>query len=168
MERVLFQTSREEGSDMQKLNPDYVQAVCALINHCPYFRLLSMEMRELSLGHALMEADVEEKHLQAFGYVHGGVFASIVDTAAFWAVFCKLDENVGITSVDLKLNYLAPVQKGKLIARGRCIKLGKTLGLGEAEITSSEGKLIAQGTSTLIILPGFGLAGSPLLPPKFL
>jgi uncharacterized protein (TIGR00369 family) len=111
---------------------------------------------------------VEEKHLQAFGYVHGGVFASIVDTAAFWAVFCKLDENVGITSVDLKLNYLAPVQKGKLIARGRCIKLGKTLGLGEAEITSSEGKLIAQGTSTLIILPGFGLAGSPSLPPKFL
>ena len=75
---------------------------------------------------------------------------------------------MGITSVDLKLNYLAPVQKGKLIARGRCIKLGKTLGLGEAEITSSEGKLIAQGTSTLIILPGFGLAGSPSLPPKFL
>jgi len=96
-------------------------------------------------GHALMEADMEEKHLQAFGYVHGGVFASIVDTAAFWAVFCKLDENVGITSVDLKLNYLAPVQKGKLIARGRCIKLGKTLGLGKRRLPAVKASSLHRG-----------------------
>lgn len=153
---------------MRKLNPEYIRAVCALANQCPYFRLLSMELRELTRGHALLEADVAEKHLQAFGYVHGGVFASIIDTAAFWAAFCDLDENEGITSVDLKLNYLTPVRGGRLIARGKRIKMGKKLGLGEAEIRSGDGKLIARGTSTLIVLPGFGLAGSPPLPPKFI
>jgi uncharacterized protein (TIGR00369 family) len=153
---------------MGRLNPDFVQAVTTLANQCPYFRLLSMNIRELALGHALLEVEMTEKHLQAFGYVHGGVFASIIDTAAFWAVFCELDEDVGITSVDLKLNYLAPVQKGKLTARGRRIKLGKTLGLGEADITGEDGRLIAHGTSTLIVLPGFGLAGQVSLPPKFL
>ena len=153
---------------MRKLNPDYISAVCALANQCPYFRLLSMEIRELTRGRALLEADVAEKHLQAFGSVHGGVFASIIDTAAFWAAFCDLDENEGITSVDLKLNYLTPVRGGRLIARGKRIKMGKKLGLGEAEIRSGDGKLIARGTSTLIVLPGFGLAGSPPLPPKFI
>jgi uncharacterized protein (TIGR00369 family) len=153
---------------MRKLNQEYLQAVTDVANQCPYFRLLSMKIRELSLGRSLLEADVEEKHLQAFGYVHGGVFASIIDTAAFWAVFCDLDENMGITSVDLKLNYLAPVRMGKLTASGKRLKMGKTLGLGEAEIRSGDGRLIAQGTSTLIVLPGFGLAGGPSLPPKFI
>ena len=153
---------------MRKLNPDYLYAVRELINNCPYFRLLSMNVLELSPGHALLEAVVEEKHLQAFGFVHGGALASIIDTAAFWSAFCDLDENTGITTVDLKLNYLAPVKEGKLIARGKRIKLGKTLGLGEAEILNGDGKLIAQGTSTLIVLPGFGFSGAPELPPKFI
>lgn len=153
---------------MGKLNPAYLHAVSELANNCPYFQLLSMKIMELSLGHALLETVVEEKHVQAFGFVHGGVFASIIDTAAFWSAFCDLDEDTGITSVDLKLNYLAPVRKGKLIARGRRLKMGKTLGLGEADIRGEDGRLIAQGTSTLIVLPGFGFAHGPELPPKFI
>jgi len=153
---------------MRKLNPDYLSAVLKLVNNCPYFRLLSMKILELSPGRALMETVVEEKHIQAFGFVHGGALASIIDTAAFWSAFCDLDEDTGITTVDLKLNYLAPVKEGKLIARGKRLKMGKTLGLGEAEILSEDGKLIAQGTSTLIVLPGFGFANSPNLPPRFI
>jgi uncharacterized protein (TIGR00369 family) len=153
---------------MRKLNPDYLSAVLNLVNNSPYFRLLSMKILELSPGRALMETVVEEKHIQAFGFVHGGALASIIDTAAFWSAFCDLDENTGITTVDLKLNYLAPVKQGKLIAYGKRLKMGKTLGLGEAEILSEDGKLIAQGTSTLIVLPGFGFANNPDLPPRFI
>lgn len=153
---------------MRKLNPDYLSAVLKLVNNSPYFRLLSMKILELSPGRALIETVVEEKHIQAFGFVHGGALASIIDTAAFWSAFCDLDENTGITTVDLKLNYLAPVKEGKLIARGKRLKMGKTLGLGEAEILSENGKLIAQGTSTLIVLPGFGFANNPGLPPRFI
>jgi uncharacterized protein (TIGR00369 family) len=156
------------GVMMRQINPSYLNAVRALINNCPYFRLLSMNVLELSPGHALLETVVEDKHLQAFGFVHGGALASIIDTAAFWSAFCDLDEKTGITTVDLKLNYLAPVKEGKLIARGKLLKLGRTLGLGEAEIVSEDGKLIAQGTSTLIVLPGFGFANSPELPPKYI
>jgi len=100
--------------------------------------------------------------------VHGGVIASLADTAIFWSCFGELDESAGITTVDLKVNYLAPVADGKLSARGRRIRLGRTLGLGEAEIFNGEGRLIAHGTSSVIILPGFGFPGNPTLPPKFL
>jgi uncharacterized protein (TIGR00369 family) len=57
---------------------------------------------------------------------------------------------------------------GKLIAKGRQIKIGKTLGYAEAEVTDENGKLLAHGTSTLMILPGKALAADPPLPAKFI
>jgi hypothetical protein len=46
---------------------------------------------------------------------------------------------MGLTTVEIKVNFLAPTQKGKLVAKGRCIRLGKTLALGDAEIRNNEG-----------------------------
>jgi uncharacterized protein (TIGR00369 family) len=153
---------------MRKLNPQYVEAVSALVNRCPYFTLLSMSIRDIGIGYSLLDIDVQNKHLQPFEAVHGGVFASIIDAAAFWAVFPEVDENVGMTTVDLKVNYLAPAQSGKLIARGRRIKLGKTLSLGEAEVINQENTILAHGTSTLIVLQNLGGALKHSLPPKFI
>jgi uncharacterized protein (TIGR00369 family) len=153
---------------MRKLNPDYVKAVTAMANDSPYFRHLGMAITELGVGEALVEIGAQEAHRQMFGHVHGGVIASLVDTAIFWCFFGELDESVGITTVDLKVNYLAPVADGKLSARGKRIRLGRTLGLGETEVFNGEGKLVAHGTSSVIVLPGFGFPGNPKVPPKFL
>ncbi len=153
---------------MRKLNPDYVKAVTAMANESPYFRHLGMVVAELGVGEALVEIRSQTIHHQIFGNVHGGVIASLVDTAIFWCFFAELDESVGITTVDLKVNYLAPVAGGKLSARGRRIRLGRTLGLGETEVFNGDGRLVAHGTSSVIVLPGFGFPGSPKLPPKFL
>jgi uncharacterized protein (TIGR00369 family) len=73
-----------------------------------------------------------------------------------------------MTSVDLKLNYLAPAESGKLVAEGRQIRLGKTLGYAEAKVTSESGKLLAHGTSTLMILHGKGSMADLSFPSKFL
>ncbi len=127
-----------------------------------------MKILDVGAGFSILGIDLDQKHLQPFGYVHGGVFASIIDAAAFWAVYYEIeDQNTGITTVDLKLNYLAPAVSGKMIAKGRQIKLGKTLGYADAEVTDAGGKILAHGTSTLILLPGRGLSSDPPLPPKF-
>ena len=152
-----------------KLNAAYIKRLNQLINRCPYFKLLSMKIRDVGRGFSTLEIDLSEKHLQPFGMVHGGVFASIIDAAAFWALFYDIeDQKAGATTVDLKLNYLAPSVSGKLIAKGRQIKLGKTLGYAEAEVTDANDKILAHGTSTLIILAGKGLDTDPPLPPKFI
>ena len=128
-----------------------------------------MKILEVGAGFSLLEIDLDQKHLQPFGYVHGGVFASIIDAAAFWAVYYDIeDQDTGITTVDLKLNYLAPAVSGKMIARGRQIKLGKKLGYADAEVSDGNGKILAHGTSTVILLPGKGLNADPPLPPKFI
>ncbi len=148
-----------------KLNPEYSDAVAMLVNRSPYFSLLSMEIRELQWGACLLEVELGEKHLQPFGNVHGGAIASVVDAAAFWAVFPQVEKGVGLTTVEMKLNYLAPAQKGKLVAQGRCIKLGRTLALGEAYVRNGEGTLIAHGTVTMMVVPDLRIPGYENLPP---
>ena len=154
---------------MKTPNSEYIEKVNNLVNQSPYFELLSMKIRDVGIGFSVLEIDLAKKHLQPFGFVHGGVFASIIDAAAFWAIFYEIeDSNTGVTTVDLKLNYLAPAVSGQLIAKGRQLKLGKTLGYAEAEVIDVNGKLLAHGTSTVILLPGKGLTSDPPLPAKFI
>jgi len=154
---------------MKKINPDYIKRMREIVSTSPYFELLSMKLVDAGVGYSSVEIDLAQKHLQPFGMVHGGVFSAIIDAAAFWAVYPGIeDPTAGMTTVDLKLNYLAPAASGKLIARGSQIKLGRTLGYAEAEVLDEAGKILAHGTSTVIILPGKALETDPPLPPKFM
>ena len=151
-----------------RLNPKYTEAISTLVNRSPYFSLLSMEIKNLEWGTSVMEVKLEEKHLQPFGFVHGGAIASVIDAATFWAVFPQVKDGMGLTTVEIKVNYLAPVQEGRVVAKGRCIKMGRTLALGEAYINSAEGNLIAHGTATMMIIPDLKVEGQDKLPPKLI
>jgi len=154
---------------MKKINPEYFERVNQIVNNSPYFSLISMRLCDAGIGHSIVEIDIDKKHHQPFGFIHGGVFSSIIDAATFWAVFYGVeDQDTGLTSVDLKLNYLEPVASGKLTARGRQIRLGRSLGYADAEVTDGRNKVVAHGTSTLMVLPGRGLTADPPLPAKFI
>ena len=153
---------------MKRLNPAYLEAVARKVSKSPYFTLISMELKELARGRCRLEVAIQEKHLQPFGMVHGGVYSSLVDAAAFWAVYSQIDEDLGMTTVELKLNYLAPASEGALIAKGKSIKVGKRLCLGEASIEDETEKLVAHGTSTMMILRDLQIRDRFGLPPKFL
>jgi uncharacterized protein (TIGR00369 family) len=149
-----------------KLNPKYKEAVAMLVNRSPYFSLLSMEIKDLQWGNAHLEIELGEKHVQPFGFVHGGAIASLMDAAAFWAAFPQVEKGMGLTTVEIKVNYLAPIQKGKLVAHGRCIKMGRTIALGEATISNETGGLIAHGTATMMVVPDLKIPGYEDLPPS--
>jgi uncharacterized protein (TIGR00369 family) len=149
-----------------RLNPKYTEAISKVVNRSPYFSLLSMKIKELEWGTSVLEIELEEKHLQPFGYVHGGAIASVMDAATFWAVFPQVKDGMGLTTVEIKVNFLAPVREGKLLAKGRCIKIGKTLALGDATIYDGNGNLLAHGTATMMIVPDLKVEGQENLPPK--
>jgi uncharacterized protein (TIGR00369 family) len=151
-----------------RLNPKYIEAISKVVNKSPYFSLLSMGIKDLAWGTSILEVHLEEKHLQPFGYVHGGVIASVMDAATFWAVFPKVKDGMGLTTVEIKVNFLAPIQKGKLVAKGRCIKIGKTLALGDATIYDAKGNLLGHGTATMMIVPDLKVEGQENLPPKLI
>jgi uncharacterized protein (TIGR00369 family) len=113
---------------MKKLNPEYIDDVVRIANGCPYFTHLEMRIIHLKNRIADVEMDLRKVHLQAFGYAHGGAIASLIDTAAFWSGFCELEEDQGITTVDLIVNYLAPCKKGALSPVGAVYSSEESLG----------------------------------------
>ncbi len=160
---------------MRMINPDHIKAVIDLINRGPYFQLLSMEVCELSLGHSKVAVDLERKHLNPFGAIHGGVYSSLIDTAAYWAVYCDVEENAGLISLDVKVDNLAPVTEGRLVVEGNRIKAGRSICISEATITNNEGKYLAHGISKQMLTPGLqtisqavSAMGYKSLPPKFI
>lgn len=145
-------------------NPQYRERLFALIDDAPFVQHMGMRITDLAWGRAVFELAPAEFRLQPFGVVHGGNIATLIDTAAFWACFLSMDSDEdGLASVDLKLNYLAPARVEALRCTGRLIKAGKSLSYAEAEVLSTDSRLIAHGTSTLMRLPGLGVKlGIPL------
>ncbi len=143
---------------MSEINPDYVAELKETIRHAPYPALMSMTIEDIDRDGCVIALDGQEKHLQPFGIVHGGVIATLIDTATFWAVFLSLPSaDDGLVNVDLKLNYLSAVTGGVLRATGIKVRMGRTIGYSEAHVHDEQGRLIAHGTSTLMVLPGKGL-----------
>ena len=118
---------------------------------------------------------IRKKHMNPFRGLHGGVYASAIDTAAYWSAYCDLPEENGLVSIDLKVDFLAPVVHGKVIINGQRIKSGKTIYLTEAKMFDRNGKILAYGTSKLLVTVDkqsikdvVDYVGSNELPHKFL
>lgn len=138
-------------------NPDYVRAVQQIVHASPYPALIGMRITELELDCCRVELDLRGDHMQPFGIVHGGVLATLIDTAAFWSAFMRLPEDAGLVNVDLKLNYLKALAKGHLRAEGECLRAGRQISYTVASVYNETGELVAHGTSTMMTLPGKGL-----------
>lgn len=146
-------------------NPAFVEELIKRVNTSPFPAHMAMQLKEIGFDHAVVGLQTDAFHLQPYGIVHGGVLATLVDTATFWAAFLRLPDGDGLVNIDLKLNYLKPVVNDPLRAIGRCIRSGRSLSYAEARVTDSSGQLVAHGTSTLMAMPDKGLAFSV---PKFL
>ena len=138
-------------------NPEFVQELMHVVNTSAYPTHMSMRIAAIDLDCAEIRLETGPQHLQPYGIVHGGVVATLIDTATFWAVFMRIPEDAGLVNIDLKLNYLKPVIDKGLTAHGRAIRSGNVVSYAEARVVDATGELIAHGTSTLMLLPGKGL-----------
>ena len=159
---------------MQRINPEHIKAVINMINNGPFFRLLSINVYELGIGFSKLKVELEKKHLNPFGGIHGGVYSSLIDTAAYWAVYCDMAEDSGLISLDVNVDNMSPVRDGLLIVEGIRIKAGRNICIAEAVIKNEQGKLVAHGKSKQMVTQGLqtinqavAAMGSPPLPPKF-
>lgn len=142
----------------QAINPEYATRLEELVLNSSYPRLIGMRLGSIDIDTATILLDIDaERHYQPFGIVHGGVLATLIDTATFWAAFARLPQETGLVNVDLKLNYLQPAFSGRLTAVGRCVRPGRTINYAEAHVYDESGALLVHGTSTLMALPGRGI-----------
>lgn len=156
---------KQKGISVAQPNPEYIRELVEIVNASPFPEHMNMRLASIEVDRAALELRSARCHLQAYGIVHGGVLATLIDTATFWSVYLGVPEDAGLVNVDLKLNYLKPVENGLLTAEGRAIRSGHTICYAEADVWNANRDLVAHGTSTLMILPGRGLR---LSAPKFL
>lgn len=143
MNRELIFTIQQWGIDMVQIK-DLAQA--------PFWRLLGIELIENQDGEIMLKVPVEGKLLQFYGKVHGGVIATLVDAAAAVAINRELGPDRGAHTVEMKINYLRPVENGILYARGEVIHMGRTLAVGKADIRDDRDRQIAYGTGTFYLV----------------
>jgi uncharacterized protein (TIGR00369 family) len=104
-------------------------------------------------GRAVFGLEPAEHHYNPIGSVHGGVFATLLDSATGCAVHSTLDAGVGYTSVDLNVKFLRGMSSatGRVTCEGRVVNRGRRLVLAEATITDGAGRLLATATSSCLV-----------------
>jgi uncharacterized protein (TIGR00369 family) len=121
----------------------------------PIARLLEMDVVEIGEGRATFEGTPGEQHYNPIGVVHGGYVATLLDSAMGCAVETLQGVGTGYTTLELKVNFTRPltVETGRVLAEGVVVHAGSRVATAEARLFSaSTGKLLAHGTSTLLIL----------------
>ena len=121
----------------------------------PIAETMGFRLVEVAPGRAVFEAETGPHLLNPLGSVHGGVPLTLIDSAAGCALHSELEAGFGYTTVETKANFVRPIAGGAGVIRceGTVISRGRRIATAEARLTGPDGKLLAHGTSTLMILP---------------
>ncbi len=118
----------------------------------PIGRLLGFVLKAIEPGRAVFEMDVNERHHNPMGTLHGGIYCDLADAAMGYAYAATLGEGETFTTVELNINFFRPVLEGRLTAEARVVKAGSTLGYVECDVKDAKGKLVAKAASTCMKL----------------
>ena len=125
----------------------------------PVADLLGIDLVEAGGGECTMRLEAGEQHSNPMGTIHGGILCDLADAAMGMAFFSTLEEGASFTTLELKMNYLRPFWTGTLLAHGKVISRGKSVGLTECRVVDDRERLIAHATSTCMALRGDAAQG---------
>jgi uncharacterized protein (TIGR00369 family) len=122
----------------------------------PVMQLLGMERLEAEEGRVSVLMTAREYHYNPLGTVHGGVLATLLDTAASCAVHSTLPAGIGYTTLDLTTKFLRPitVHSGQLRCEGTVISRGRRTALAEGRLWDGSGRLAAHATASCLLFDG--------------
>ncbi|MFJ7946259.1 PaaI family thioesterase [Streptomyces sp. NPDC096354] len=121
----------------------------------PIAATLDFTLDEAEHGRVVFSLVPGEEHYNPIGSVHGGVYATLLDSAAGCAVQSTLPQGMGYTSLDLTVKFLRPVtvDTGRIRAVGTVVSSGRRTALAEARILDEKDRLLAHATSTCMLFP---------------
>jgi uncharacterized protein (TIGR00369 family) len=115
-----------------------------------------MDLTEVADGRAVFTLDPDARMLNPIGSVHGGIAATLLDSAMGCAVHTTLPPGSGYTTAQLNLHYLRPMQPGMGTVRavGTVLHRGRKQATAEAKLYDDHDRLLAHGTTTCLVLGG--------------
>ncbi|MFJ3667097.1 PaaI family thioesterase [Streptomyces sp. NPDC090106] len=121
----------------------------------PIAATLDFTLDEVDEGRAVFSITPGEEHYNPIGSVHGGVYATLLDSAAGCAVQSTLPPGTGYTSLDLSVKFLKRItaDTGRVRAIGTVVSRGRQTALAEARLVDENDRLLAHATSSCMLFP---------------
>ena len=122
----------------------------------PIQRLLDFTLSEVEEGRVVFTAEPGEQHYNPIGVVHGGLAATLLDSAMGASVHSTLPQGQGYTTLETKFNLVRAItaDTGQIAAEGRVVNRGRQVATAEGYLRDGAGMLLAHGTSTCLIVGG--------------
>jgi uncharacterized protein (TIGR00369 family) len=118
------------------------------LHSLPFSKLIGMRLVDLRPDEAVISIEMRDDLRQPSGVLHGGVTATLIDTAMAFAVRTRLHIDEATATIDLTVHYLRPHITGTFICTAKIVRAGKRIFTVSADVVDEEGKLIATGLST--------------------
>jgi uncharacterized protein (TIGR00369 family) len=127
----------------------------------PFATLLGFELAEVEEGRAVFAVTPDEFHYNPIGVVHGGLAATLLDSATGCAVQSTLEPGVVYTTLEVKVNFARPMTRdtGRVLCTATVVHRGRTVATAEGRVVAeATGKLLAHGTATCLLMSANGRA----------
>jgi len=122
------------------------------LDHVPFAKLLGIEVVLAEPGHAVLTMNLRHEHMRNDAIAHGGVVATLIDSAMAIAIMAMLADDERTVTVDLTIHYLRPVTEGLAKASARVVRAGRKVVTVSAELFDKDEKLAATAISTYLRL----------------
>jgi len=122
------------------------------LDHVPFARLLGIEVDSVEPGHAVLSMKLRHEHMRNNAIAHGGVIATLIDSAMAIAIMALLEENQRTVTVDLTIHYLRPLTEGVAKSAARVVRAGRRVIVVSAEVLDDHDRLVATAVSTYLRL----------------
>jgi uncharacterized protein (TIGR00369 family) len=115
-------------------NPDFKETIIEKLKGQHFMHLIGFDLTEIRAGRVVGEMALAQKHLQQFGYVHGGVTATLMDITMGFAAYTLMPIGYGVVTANLSIDFLNPGEGDKIKAEGKVEKVGSKLVFCTAKI----------------------------------
>ncbi len=143
------------AASQQPRNPDFAHAVRDSFHRQALMSTIGAELTSVEGGAIEIQLPYREDLTQQYGFLHGGIVTSLLDTACGYAAFSLMPPESGVLSVEFKVNLLAPAKGKRLIARGQVLRSGRTITVCRADGFMEEGDrevLVATMLATMMTI----------------
>ena len=129
-----------------------LQEIADRMARSAFHRWTGMQLVRAEPGEVEIALDADGHHLNLLGTVHGGMLATVADTAMGLAMRTRAERGLAYVTTQLDLHYLAPGRPGRIVAIGRTVKGGRQMGYAEADVVGEGGELLARASATFIVV----------------
>jgi uncharacterized protein (TIGR00369 family) len=134
------------------LTPEHDERIREAFRAVPFAHFLGIELGELKRGQATLHLEMRDELRRNNGVAHGGVVASLADTAAAFAILTVLEAHESTTTIDLTIHYLRPLLTGRATAKASVVRAGRRVLVISVEVMNEAQALAATVLTSFIKL----------------